>query len=71
MTRIEYYNLHCICPECGSDNYESTCIGYIFNKNKSNEYQDENRVKCVCGWTGRVHDLTHELFDKYDCDIEE
>jgi len=36
------------CPECGGDNIEMTCMGYIRGKNM-------NRTKCYeCKWVGKA-----------------
>lgn len=51
----EYYEEHCCCPKCGSDDYASTYEGFVFIKGKS--YKDENWCKCACGWSGIIDDL--------------
>ena len=48
--RAEYNRLHDVCPQCGSDDFEVTCMGVTGSK-------DTNRVNCPCGWKGIVHDM--------------
>lgn len=50
-----YNSEHSFCPNCGSDNIEQTCVGYIFYDIET--FKDENRAICSCGWRGIVHDL--------------
>lgn len=46
-----YRKEHEACPQCGSDNYETTCMGHICGI-------DTNRVSCMgCGWKGIGHEL--------------
>ncbi len=45
-----YRKEHEVCPECGEDNYETTCMGFLGG-------QDWNRVRCMCGWKGIGHEL--------------
>jgi hypothetical protein len=52
--RISYYLMHSLCPNCGKDDVERTCVGYIFY---GTEFKDENRAMCSCGWRGIVHEL--------------
>jgi hypothetical protein len=51
----EYDRLHCRCPQCGGDNFEVTCLGFVFVNLES--AVDSNHVQCGCGWSGIVHDL--------------
>lgn len=51
-----YKQQHQVCPECGSDDLETTCGGWalsddpVYNK-------DFNQANCLCGWSGIVEDL--------------
>lgn len=51
-----YKQQHAVCPECGGEPGERTCVGCcmtedpIYNKNF-------NRTSCSCGWSGIVDDL--------------
>jgi hypothetical protein len=51
----QYYIDHAICPSCGNDEIETTCIGSIFYMQSG--FRDENKAKCQCGWRGIVHEL--------------
>lgn len=55
-----YYPQHCCCPSCGSNNIETTCVGYKFNDIET--AKDCNRAICGCGWRGIVHDLVPSAF---------
>lgn len=50
-----YYSMHSLCPNCGQDGVERTCVGYWFYDIKT--FKDENRAMCSCGWRGIVHEL--------------
>jgi hypothetical protein len=54
-TMADYYLAHSVCPTCGQDDIERTCIGYVFYDIE--KFKDENRATCACGWKGIVHDL--------------
>ena len=51
----EYNGLHKCCPKCGKKEYESTLVGYVFYKDE--DYEDRNKIKCLCGWSGIKNDL--------------
>ena len=52
-----YESLHRLCPACGSDRMERTCVGMVYGVDaKAEEMCDDNRAMCVCGWRGIVHD---------------
>ena len=53
-----YYKLHSVCPWCGSDGIEKTCVGYHFNSLET--ASDSNRAWCKCGWRGIAHDLVEK-----------
>src|SRR5688572_25837600 len=56
-----YHREHAACPQCGSDSFEQTCMGFIIDKNHPERYQDRNRATCMdCGWEGIVHELVPE-----------
>ncbi len=55
MCKKEYSYVK-VCPNCGSENYETTTVGYL--------HIDRNEVKCSCGWFGRAY----QLFTKRKCD---
>jgi RNA polymerase subunit RPABC4/transcription elongation factor Spt4 len=50
----QYYQNHQCCPECGCDNLETTCVGYLITNDDS---RDKNAARCECGWVGIVHDM--------------
>lgn len=61
-----YYRTHKHCPNCGSDNITSTCVGYIREIKGENlrekienfTYKDKNKSSCnKCGWVGVFDDL--------------
>lgn len=49
-----YYDRHAVCPECGGDDLETTCMATLFD---GSVFIDPNHAGCVCGWSGRVHEL--------------
>ena len=54
----KYGNEHWCCPNCGSINYSSTLVGYIYDENHPEDYEDRNHCKCYdCGWEGTRHEL--------------
>jgi hypothetical protein len=53
MTSInDYRKKHCCCPKCGSQNYETTTVGFYL--------KDTNKVVCYCGWKGIGNELVSE-----------
>ena len=53
-TFIKQYHInHELCPKCGSDSYESTLMGCVFNYSNPNEYKDSN--KCYCNNCNDIH----------------
>ena len=52
----KYYQKHKFCPDCGTQNYKSNRLGYVFNNLK--DFRDNNKVECKCGWIGTFHELT-------------
>ena len=55
--REHYTNSHKFCPKCKSTKYSSTLTTFLFDINHPENYRDENRIKCECGWSGITHDL--------------
>lgn len=56
--RSIYYKKHSACPNCNSDRYSSTLVGYVMDIEYPEKYKDQNRVTCSdCGWKGIYHDL--------------
>jgi len=53
----EYKRKHKYCPKCGAESHSSTLVGYIFNRDKMDEYKDKNY--CVCQACGDNH-VTHD-----------
>lgn len=53
-----YDELHAVCPECKSDDYESTCMGFYFTDLET--AVDRNHIRCSCGWSGIAHELVPE-----------
>lgn len=54
--RDRYYADHAVCPQCGSDQIETTCTGTVTVD--PDEHADGNCALCInCGWTGRVVDM--------------
>lgn len=51
----EYRLLHACCPECGGDDIETTCMGFIFTSMET--AKNRNHAYCQCGWKGIVHDM--------------
>ncbi len=57
---------HAVCPQCGSEPGERTCMGYVVLPGQ--KMQDRNHTSCTnpaCGWKGIVDDLVPP-FDVYD-----
>lgn len=54
MSQSRYYVEHSVCPSCGNDEIETTCIGFVYT---GPAFRDENMATCQCGWHGVVHDL--------------
>ena len=53
----EYKLKHELCPKCGTKPHMSTFMGYIFNSDKPDDYEDGNRCICSnCGDTHTYHD---------------
>ena len=52
---------HAVCPKCGSNQQRTSLIGYVFNRDKKEEYRDRNRCTCMdCGSIHIKHDLISE-----------
>ena len=59
---INYHKQHSCCPKCGSKNFTSTLVGYIFDTSKPDEYKDKNSCHYLdCGWRGIRHDLVPDI----------
>jgi hypothetical protein len=56
----EYGRLHAVCPECGGKGLTSTLMGFGLMAQSVEEMEDPNHVDCMCGWSGRGHDLVPE-----------
>lgn len=56
-----YRKLHERCPQCGGNNIETTCVGYIMADPST--YENRNRATCQCGWRGVVHDMVPEKIE--------
>ena len=55
----QYRRNHSRCPQCNQvRKFTQTCIGYMFTDPAT--HVDGNRVYCVCGFEGIVHDLLPE-----------
>ena len=53
-SKEEWDAQHQVCPECGSDDFEKTCMCWLIGTG----YYDPNRARClVCGWSGKCEDL--------------
>jgi len=59
----KYEEDHQCCPQCGSESYTTTYMGYILDMNNKESYKDENR--CTCKDCGNVH-ITHDRKPKED-----
>lgn len=55
MTQEEYYLQHSNCPNCLDDNL--TITDKLIKFTGKNDFMDDNKVRCDCGWRGIVHDL--------------
>lgn len=55
MTQEEYYLQHTNCPNCIDGDYSTTDMLVKFTGD--DDFIDNNRVTCTCGWKGLVHDL--------------
>ena len=52
-----YRKNHMYCPDCGSNEYKTTLIGFPLYLDKKEEYKDMNRCFCLkCGSNHKVHD---------------
>ena len=49
----EYKEKHKCCPKCGGINHSTTLMAFLFNRDKKNEYKDENT--CTCSDCGNRH----------------
>ena len=57
----EYDNKHKLCPNCKSENYTTTLVGYILNMDKKEDYKDLNTCVCVdCKNVHSAHDRIAE-----------
>ena len=54
-----YYLTHSLCPNCGKDDVERTCVGQWFRDSET--FKDKNKAMCSCGWVGIVDDLVHAM----------
>lgn len=58
---IDYHKQHRVCPKCGSRDYRTTLLGFIFDERHPEDYKDKNSCQCNnCGWNGIVHNLVPE-----------
>ena len=57
----KYKEDHKCCPNCGDVHYNTTLMGYVFNRDNPDEYKDLNR--CVCSKCGFKH-TRHERISK-------
>lgn len=55
--RDKYYESHKKCPICSSEATCQTLVGYTFDLQHPERYEDRNRAECNCGWIGIVHEL--------------
>lgn len=58
MTQEKYYLQHKNCPNCISGDYSTTEMLLKFTG--KDDFIDNNRVTCTCGWKGLVHDLVSD-----------
>ena len=49
----KYEKDHALCPKCGSDDFSTTLVGYMFDREHPEDYKDEN--ECVCSDCGDKH----------------
>lgn len=53
----EYRLKHAVCKICGSKEYNTTLVGYMFDRTKPEEYKDNNRCTCMkCGNVSSHHE---------------
>lgn len=53
----KYKKNHECCPKCGTKEYTTTLVGYIFNSEDKGNYKDLNICVCAnCGDKHTVHD---------------
>lgn len=53
----QYDEDHKFCPECCSEMYGCTLVGYILDLDNKDDYKNLNRCTCVdCGDCHTVHD---------------
>jgi hypothetical protein len=61
LARELYYKSHARCPDCkATRSTTQTYMGYIMVIGREEDYKDENRSECRCGWKGIVHDMLPE-----------
>ena len=54
---LEYKSNHKYCPNCGSESYSTTLIGFPLYSNRKDEYKNKNHCCCTdCGLKHIVHD---------------
>ena len=53
----QYNKDHKYCPNCGSERYSQTLVGYILDLDKKEQYKDRN--KCTCSHCGDKH-IVHD-----------
>lgn len=59
---VIYKEKHAACPKCGGLPHSSTLMGYAFNSDDPDSYQNLN--DCVCSVCGDRHTY-HERVPKY------
>lgn len=43
----KYNEDHKYCPKCGSNDFTTTLVGYIFDQSNPRSYKDKNIYKCL------------------------
>lgn len=53
-----YETQHRLCPQCGSDNITSTCIGWDLGQRYPDRRRNPNKSTCEdCKWRGTAKEL--------------
>lgn len=64
-----YYTLHEVCPECGGEKGEQTCMGFIWSEGAL--FADPNHTHCTeCKWRGTIDDLVPKGFDRISINVK-
>lgn len=53
----KYHENHSLCPNCKSNSYSTTLVGYILDWNNKEDYKDLNNCRCVnCNDVHTMHE---------------